>query len=1056
MKKVFSLLFSNKLTLALLIILAASIGTATFIEEKYDTVTARLLVYNAWWFEGVMVLLALNFIGNIWRFKLYRKGKWSNLLFHLAFILLIIGAGITRYLSYEGMMHIREGESSDVIYTSDPYLLVRGGAPGIEYNSDRKLWFSPVRRPSFHDSFEVPGKGKVSVDLKEYLSNAVTQIDENREGGKDILQLVLAGSNGKETVLFDDGGTKTIGNTTLAFNAPGREGVVRITEKEGSLYLSSPTEIALTLMHSQPADTAAILPVPDTMMEFKTGGLYSTENMLILLVKRFSKATRTMVQGGPGDQGVPMLLMEVTLNGKKQELTVEGRTDMTATFKETEIDGVRVGVAYGNKEIKLPFSIRLDDFILDRYAGSMSPSSYSSEVTLMDPHQNLQEKRRIYMNHVLDHNGYRFFQSSYDPDEKGTILSVNHDFYGTWVSYTGYILLAIGFLVTLFSKTSRFRMLSNGISRIRAERKASAAMMVLLVLGFSGLASAQTAPRRPVSAEHAERFGHLVVQTFDGRFEPMHTLAVDVMHKISRKDHFTTDVKGKMDDIQVFMDMLLDADYWKQQKVVYIREKPVRDALGVEGGYASFWDFIDGQSNYKLGPAAEEAFRKRPAEQNAFDKEVIRVDERLNVWMSVLNGGLLKVFPVEGSANHQWVSFTDSLATIPLTGEMHSMNADLPLQQLNYSNIMRLYLTAVYDATATGDYSKADAYLERISTIQRRGTPPELLPSASRVNLEIWYNNANIFPSLRNWYGLISIALLVLAFIDNLRTKRNRVVTWLLNGFIILLSLAFLYHTYGLGLRWYLTGHAPWSNGYEALLVIGWGSLLAGFSFMRYSKITLAATALLAFSVLMTAGHSSYDPQLTNLQPVLKSYWLIIHVAVITVSYGFLALGFILGLINLVLYAVRRQKSAKRLGLIISELTFTNEMALSIGIVLATVGTFLGGVWANESWGRYWGWDAKEAWALVIVITYATVLHLRLVPKFQPPLLFNIASVLGFSSVLMTFIGVNYYLSKGLHSYAAGERAIFPLWAWGMILAVVGLIVVAWVHEGRRTKEERD
>ena len=175
------------------------------------------------------------------------------------------------------------------------------------------------------------------------------------------------------------------------------------------------------------------------------------------------------------------------------------------------------------------------------------------------------------------------------------------------------------------------------------------------------------------------------------------------------------------------------------------------------------------------------------------------------------------------------------------------------------------------------------------------------------------------------------MVLLVLAFADNLRRKRSRLVTWLMYVFIGLLGVAFLFHTYGMALRWYLTGHAPWSNGYEALLVIGWGSMLAGFCFIRYSKITLAATALLAFSVLMTAGHSSYDPQLTNLQPVLKSYWLIIHVAVITISYGFLALGFILGLINLIVYLFRNKSNAPRMNQVIEELTLTNEMALIVG-----------------------------------------------------------------------------------------------------------------------------
>jgi cytochrome c-type biogenesis protein CcsB len=272
-------------------------------------------------------------------------------------------------------------------------------------------------------------------------------------------------------------------------------------------------------------------------------------------------------------------------------------------------------------------------------------------------------------------------------------------------------------------------------------------------------------------------------------------------------------------------------------------------------------------------------------------------------------------------------------------------------------------------------------------------------------------------------------------------------VSYLLNFFIILLALAFLYHTYGMGLRWYLTGHAPWSNGYEALLLVAWGGLVAGFSFMRYSKISLAATAVLASIMLMTAGLSNYDPQLTNLQPVLKSYWLILHVAVITISYGFLGLGFILGLINLFMFLFKNKNNSGRINLLIKELTYINEMNLTIGLVLATIGTFLGGIWASESWGRYWGWDAKETWALIIVITYSMLLHLRLIPKLNKIFVLNVGSVLGFGSVLMTFIGVNYYLSKGLHSYASGETPVFPLWGWIMILSVIVLMIASGIHE---------
>jgi cytochrome c-type biogenesis protein CcsB len=366
---------------------------------------------------------------------------------------------------------------------------------------------------------------------------------------------------------------------------------------------------------------------------------------------------------------------------------------------------------------------------------------------------------------------------------------------------------------------------------------------------------------------------------------------------------------------------------------------------------------------------------------------------------------------------------------------------------------MQAYMFEVQQSMKSGDYSKADKILGYISEVQKQNSDPSILPSESKLNAEIFYNNADIFIFLKNLYMGLSLVLLLLVFVENVKSKKSKFITYTLNILSGVLFLAFLYHTFGMGLRWYITDHAPWSNGYEALILVAWGSLLAGFSFAKYSKLTLAATTLLAFFVLMTASHSSYDPQLTNLQPVLKSYWLIIHVATLTVSYGFLGLGFIMALMNMIIYLFKNKKNQFNLGLLIDENSYIIEMNLIIGLILATIGTFLGGVWANESWGRYWGWDAKETWALIIVVTYTLVIHMRFIPKLNGKFAFNVASVLAFSSVLMTFIGVNYYLSKGMHSYGAGDTPIFPLWAWGTILAIFALIIAAGIKESKQTKQ---
>jgi len=263
----------------------------------------------------------------------------------------------------------------------------------------------------------------------------------------------------------------------------------------------------------------------------------------------------------------------------------------------------------------------------------------------------------------------------------------------------------------------------------------------------------------------------------------------------------------------------------------------------------------------------------------------------------------------------------------------------------------------------------------------------------------------------------------------------------------------FTYHTLGMGLRWYLSGHAPWSNGYEVLLLVAWGGVITGFTVIRYSKITLASTALMASVILMVAGLSYYDPQITNLEPVLKSYWLIIHVAVITIGYSFLTLGFILGLINISVFLIVKRGRQKISSLLIQELTYINEKLVTIGMLLTAIGTFIGCIWANESWGTYWSWNAKQTWSLIIVLIYGVVLHFKYIPKMKSALAFNIGSVISFGSVLMTFIGVNYYFTKGLHSYASDDPPIFPLWAWGALIVLITLITAAIIKEKYMNKK---
>jgi cytochrome c-type biogenesis protein CcsB len=317
------------------------------------------------------------------------------------------------------------------------------------------------------------------------------------------------------------------------------------------------------------------------------------------------------------------------------------------------------------------------------------------------------------------------------------------------------------------------------------------------------------------------------------------------------------------------------------------------------------------------------------------------------------------------------------------------------------------------------------------------------LPVKAQVKAEILYYKLAVFERLFPFYlsmGMIMIILLIIMVIRNRSGSSS-----LINILRWLLFAGFILHTSGIALRWYIAGHAPLSNGYESMIFISWITLLAGFIFSRKSDFALSSTAVLSGLTLLVAHMSFMDPEITNLVPVLKSYWLTLHVSVITGSYGFLGLGALLGLLTMVLLVMSTGKNRERISGTIDELTVINYKTLTLGLYFLTIGTFLGAVWANESWGRYWGWDPKETWSLITIIVYTLVTHSRMIPGIKDIYTFNLLSMFAFSSVLMTYFGVNYYLS-GLHSYAGGDPVPVPVFVYVTIIILVTLSVAAYLR----------
>ncbi len=1024
-------------TMAVLMgIFAVAIGYATFIENDYGTMSAKADVYNARWFEVLLGLLALNLTLNIVRFKMAQKTKSLVFLFHAAFLIILIGAALTRYVGYEGMMHIREGEQNDAIVSAEPYLSFVVHKGDQTYTFQESLYLSKRSENRFERTLAVEGE-TIEVKLESYLGDASYQAVADPKG-KALFELMVTGPSGAQQMELSEGDYVEANDLVLDFNSGKTfdKPVVSISVEGEKAYMDAPQALMTLSM-----DTQQSAPLNAGKHEFATRTLYQSAQSGFVLRNFLPKASKKLVSlpsKAPMMKGSDALSIALEKGENAARTTVLGTPGEVGESQKVELGDTVVEVSYGSIERKLPFAVALRDFQLERYPGSMSPSSYASEVTVVDEANKKNFDFRIYMNHVLDYQGYRFFQSSYDPDELGTVLSVNRD-PGTLITYIGYFLLAVGMFGILFVKTGRFHALGEKLKGMNAS-KAAAVLVVaaaVLVSAPDVRAADETNPviqtAKAFDRAHAERFGRLVVQDSSGRMKPMDTLTREILAKLNRHDTFMG-----LSANQVVLGMMLRPDAWREIAIIRTGDQEINKLIGLPetaktAAFSQFFEFPDEIAGYKLAQLVDEANRKAPGKRDKLDKALLQVDERVNVAYMVYTGSLVRMWPRPADKNHKWDATIEALQTL----------------QPKESEMVRLlavgYFGSIDEGIKTGDWAKADEALARIEKYQRF-VGASVYPSDSKRNIEILYNKANIFEQLWPLYFVVGFVLLIVSFVKILKPAFR--LEWFGKVSFALLVLFFLAHTAGLGMRWYISGHAPWSNGYESMIYIAWATVLAGFLFSRRSVMTMAATSILTGLILFVAHLNWMDPQVTNLVPVLQSYWLSIHVSMITASYGFLGLGALLGMITLILFILKRGENVTRLNLAIKELNAINEMSLIIGLVLLTIGNFLGGVWANESWGRYWGWDPKETWALVTILVYAVVIHLRFIKGAYSDYIFSVVSLLAFTSVLMTYFGVNYYLA-GLHSYAKGDPVPVPDFV-PVTYAIIA-IVIAMAYPKRKT-----
>ena len=992
----------------LLILLIVILALATFVESAYGTQTAWAVVYGTHWFELLLLLIGINVAGVMIKQKFFKRKKIVVFLFHIAFIIILLGAAITRFISYEGNMHIRENATSNSILSNNAYIDVILKASGESVEHSKEVMLTELTPRDYRMHARLAGE-KVKIKSTGYMSDAIEQYVAS-PGGEPYLQVMLVTEN-QTSIGIPSGSTREVMGMGIAFNSQDTTALFNFVSEGDAVTLFAPFDVTV----SQMGGGSDVLYPAGEAVPFNQGSLYTMGHFRMALQGFLPSARKQLVRAPQGQRGSHLgaVRLQIRYRGMTSEVYVPGLARLKGTPVTGTMGEMSYSITYGSREIPIPFSLYLKDFEVERYPGSNSPSSFASEVVLIDKELGLQEDRRIFMNNVLKHRGYRFYQSSYDTDEMGTILSVNKDWLGTFVTYMGYAILMLGMFVALFVKGTRFAMIAR-----KSSKRPAAALLLLLMLGVTARGFGQEVPPKDVAGE----FGKLWVQDRGGRFEPMNTLASEVVRKVTSKSsyqNYTVD--------QVLLGMMMYPSTWQDKPLFKVKHPELQRITGYRGELVSFNDLMDdaGES-YLLSDLINEAYSKQVAAQTELDREVIKLDDRVNAMYLVQSGGLIRIFPDPTSENHKWASVSEALM------------GQVPGQD----SIARIFLSYLNSLQQT-DYSQAVLHLEALKQNQLK---EELLPGAAKKRLEVVYNKINIFPRLAKLYGIFGVILIILQFL--MISDPRKLFKWLFIVGVIHLAVGFGFHTFALVIRWYISGHAPMSNGYESMIFVSWVTLLAGLIFVRKSGYAMALTAILAALSLLVAGMSNMNPEITNLVPVLKSPWLTIHVTVIMAGYGFLGLASIMGLLNLFMYAILTPANKTKLHQVIDQITLVNHMTLIVGLYFMTAGVFLGGVWANESWGRYWGWDPKETWALITVLVYAFVSHMHRIPGLRGQFAFNLASLIGYSSVMMTYFGVNYFLG-GMHSYASGSSFLIPWWAY---VIVVGLGIFAFFAYTKQRK----
>ena len=639
----------------------------------------------------------------------------------------------------------------------------------------------------------------------------------------------------------------------------------------------------------------------------------------------------------------------------------------------------------GMKEEKLPFSLCLQNFEAKMHDGTQAVADYSSKFTVVDGNE--KSEGLVSMNNIYSHRSYRFYQSSYDEDGKGSVLAINADPFGIPVTYTGYALLFLSLIWMLLDPKGGYRKL------LASPLLKKGALGIALLLSVGNLQAAETGAldHAVLPKERAEKFGELNI-LYNDRICPVQTYALDFCKKI----YGARSYKGLTAE-QVLSGWIFYGDEWAKEPFIRVKSGELKSTLNLPD-YCSVSQFFNkDMGGYTIGQYVQEYYN---GAQDKFHHQAGDIDGKIQLIMDLRRGVSLKVLPYTFTKNVRatkenpfikagtttWFSPTDKL---PYAVEKQ--------HALYITNVFSL----LYGDVKAGNIDRVNIFFDKMKKYQQI-SGGNSLPSSTQYKAER-INNAFPFATV---LFMVNLTLGFIAlFYTIYRMTKKREVKVLDIALPILLVVSFLALTFGLILRWIISGNVPMSNGYESMLTVAWFVMLIAIFMQFRIRLVMVFGFLLSGFFLLVSHINQMDPAIGQMMPVLNSPLLSMHVSIIMMSYALLSLTFICGIMGICMRSHGE------------ELQALSRVFLYPALTCMGFGIFIGAIWANVSWGNYWSWDSKETWALITFMIYAVVVHTQSLPVFRKPLVYHIYITLAFLSIAMTYFGVNYFLT-GMHSYA--------------------------------------